>query len=174
MAEPYIGEIRMFAGTYAPKNWSYCDGQVIPISQYDALYSLLGTTYGGDGRTTFGLPDLRGRIPLGDGQNPVSSTTYNRGQMGGQEQVTLKTENMPSHTHAVMASDDSGSQGEPMQGFFGVANGIDAYAEPNNNEVPLNSDVTGLTGDANPVEIMQPTLCIHFIIALQGIYPPQS
>ena len=177
MADPFLGEIRMFGGNYAPRNWAFCNGQLLAISQYEALYSLVGTAYGGDGRINFALPDMRGRIPVNMGQFPGSQHNYLLGQRGGAETVTLTVDNMPSHNHNIMANDSSGDAGGPTQAIFGPTTGSDpdllVYGEPTQ-AVELNADVLDKAGGSAPISNMQPYLCINFIIALLGTYPPRS
>src|SRR6185369_5701655 len=108
MAQPYVGEIRMFAGNFNPNGWMFCEGQLLPISEYETLFNLIGTTYGGDGQSTFALPDLRGRLPLHQGTNPGTGTTYQLAEAAGVEEVTLSTQQIPSHTHALMATTNLG------------------------------------------------------------------
>ena len=177
MADPFLGEIRMFGGTYAPNHWAFCNGQILQISQYNALYSLLGTAYGGDGRVTFGLPDMRGRIPLHYGTGPGLSP-YALGQRGGQEDVTLTTDNMPAHTHTLAAYDKTDSASSPVNGFFGPTSGEDpvffVYAPPTATIAELHSGTMSQAGSSHPMVNMAPYTCINFIIALQGAYPPRS
>lgn len=177
MADPFLGEIRMFGGTFAPRNWAFCNGQLLAISEYDALYSLIGTTYGGDGRTNFALPDMRGRIPVSMGQFPGSQHNYPLGQRAGSEEVTLTIDNMPAHTHSVMGNDSSGDAQGPTQAVFGPTTGSDpdlfVYGEPSELK-GLNQSVLEKAGGSAPVSNMQPYLCINFIMALLGTYPPRS
>ena len=144
MSEPFVGEIRMFAGNFAPRGWAFCDGQLLAVSQNDALFSLLGTIYGGDGRTTFGLPDLRGRIPIHMGHGPGLSERR-LGAKGGEEKVTLTVNQLPSH-------------------------GADSYINDTPIQSMASSSVTHTGGSRSHTNLM-PFLCIHFIIALVGIYP---
>ena len=158
----------MFAGNFAPRGWAFCDGQLLAVSQNDALFSLLGTIYGGDGRTTFGLPDLRGRIPIHAGQGPGLSERR-LGAKGGSENETLTTNQLPSHTHRMKASSDGADQRSPSGNLFSRT-GFNFYRQA----VPSNamaSDVIGNTGGSRSHTNLMPTLCIHFIIALVGIYP---
>src|SRR5687768_13401698 len=117
MAQPYVGEIRMFRGNFAPAGWLFCDGQLLPISENETLFQLIGTTYGGDGQETFGLPDLRGRVPIHQGLGP-DGTTYNLGEMAGVEAVTLTTQQIPIHSHRAMGSSDTGNQPTPTNGVW--------------------------------------------------------
>jgi len=157
MSEPFTGEIRMFAGNFAPRGWAFCDGQLLAISQNDALFSLLGTIYGGDGRTTFGLPDMRGRIPVHAGQGPGLSQRR-VGAKGGAENVTLTVNQIPSHNHPVRASANESLQTSPIGRVLGVED-----------VEPLYHTVENLQHTN-----LQPFLCINFIIALFGIYPSRQ
>lgn len=180
MAEPYLGEIRMFAGSFAPDKWVFCNGQLLSIGQYEALFSLLGTRYGGDGRVTFSVPDLRGRIPIGYGRSNHSAYDYALGENVGVENVSLTTAHMPSHTHGVNANETTGTEGTLVHGYFGPNAGAPAtvytYIEPINNQniVPMHPNVLSQTGNGQPINNMQPYTCINFIIALQGVFPPRS
>ncbi|WP_317130654.1 phage tail protein [Echinicola soli] len=184
-----MASIKMFAGTFAPRGWMYCEGQLLPISQYQALFSLLGTTYGGDGRTTFALPDLRGRVPVGPGHGPGLSD-YRLGQKGGVETNTLMTTNLPSHGHSLAPVTIKASASQATEQIPGT-NGANTIAAPMatgrpaqgfNSEAPsvsLNTgnqtvSETGLTGGSIPVNNIQPYTSISFIICVQGIFPPRD
>ena len=180
MSTPYIGEIRMFAGNFAILNWAFCDGSLLPISQYDALFNLIGTTYGGDGQNTFGLPDLRGRGPIHQGIEP-SGGTYVIGQMLGAETVTLTANQMPTHSHQILASANTAASQDPTNNV--VASG--AAAQPPNPAVNLYRNKGGSNlvnmgptttnfGQSQPHENMQPYLCINYIISLFGVFPSQN
>lgn len=168
MAEPFVGEIRMFAGNFAPRGWAFCDGQLLAISQNDALFSLFGTTYGGDGRTTFGLPDLRGRIPIHAGQGPGLSERR-LGARGGEEEVALTVNQLPGHNHRLQASSQTGMDALPESRvlaqsespFYGVDEPI----------APMSNQGISSTGGSQPHTNVMPYLCVHFIIALFGVYP---
>jgi microcystin-dependent protein len=167
MSEPFIAEIRMVGFNFAPRGWSFCDGQILPINQNQALFSLLGTTYGGDGRTSFGLPDLRGRSPSFTGSNGGSSGR-SLGQKAGVETVTLITNEMPSHGHVLKASDNS-DKNTPQGNYLGKA-AFPMYgdlASPSNMAAATIGDVGG--GQAH--DNRQPWLAISFCIALQGLFP---
>lgn len=173
MAEPFVGEIRMFAGTFAPRGWADCDGQLLAISQNDALFSLLGTIYGGDGRTTFGLPDLRGRIPLHAGSGPGLS---NRplGQKGGQERVTLVSNQLPSHSHVMEGVSAMGGTNLPTGRFLANSLGGNAYAVASPDATLATGASPDSAGGTQPHNNLQPCQVIRFIIALVGIYPSRT
>lgn len=169
MSEPFVGEIRMFAGNFAPRGWAFCDGQLLAVSQNDALFSLLGTIYGGDGRTTFGLPDLRGRIPIHAGDGPGLSPRR-LGAKGGEEKVTLTVNQLPSHKHAWRASTVAANQLTPDGKSLGQSV-ADIYREDLENPSSLSSSAMSSLGGSRSHTNLMPYLCIHFIIALFGIYP---
>ncbi|MBA4175050.1 MAG: phage tail protein [Leptothrix sp. (in: Bacteria)] len=172
MSEPFIGEVRVFAGSFAPRNWAFCDGQLLPIAQNQALFSILGTTYGGDGRTNFALPDLRGRMPTHAGQGP-GLTPHTLGERSGQPAVTLTAAQMPSHTHTLRAADGGATTGTPGPGVAMAATaGAKVYRAASNlvaTAAPLAS-----TGGAQAHENRQPFLGVNFIIALFGIFPSRN
>lgn len=170
MSDPFIGEIKMFAGTFAPRSWALCDGQLLSIPQYDALFSLLGTIYGGDGRTTFGLPDLRGRIPLHQGTGP-GLTPRPIGQKSGQENVTLSVAQLPPHGHTLNASAEQ-ADATTVAGNLRARTAEDAYST--SPDVTLASAAIAATGGGASHANVQPFLCINFIIALVGVYPSRS
>ena len=169
MSEPFVGEIRMFAGNFAPRGWAFCDGQLLAISQNDALFSLLGTIYGGDGRTTYGLPDMRGRIPIHAGSGPGLSPRR-LGAKGGTENETLIVNQLPSHSHAWRASSGVAGQSQPV-GHALAQSGSNIYIASSTNLVNLSSNSVTSTGGSRSHTNLMPFLCIHFIIALFGIYP---
>ncbi|MGA2902845.1 MAG: tail fiber protein [Candidatus Korobacteraceae bacterium] len=177
MAEPFVGEIRIFGGNFAPVGWALCNGSLLQISQYTALFSLLGTMYGGDGIRTFALPDLRGRVVVSFGQGPGLSP-YVQGQVGGAESSTLTTAQMPSHSHAVGAT-ETPTTADP-KGAVPAKNvgatpgsGIHTYgATPDG--TTMNNAMIGATGGGQPVSVVQPYLAINYIIALQGIFPSRG
>lgn len=175
MAEPFVGEIRMFAGNFAPRGWSYCDGQLLAVSQNDALFSLLGTIYGGDGRTTFGLPDLRGRLPIHAGSGPGLSPRR-LGAKSGMEKVTLATTQLPSHTHAPAATAAVANQGTPSTArVLAQAGTISAYQSGNpSTTVAMNTNSVSKIGGGRDHTNLMPFECVHFIIALFGIYPSRT
>ncbi len=167
--DPFIGEIRMFAGTFAPTGWAFCNGQLLPINQNTALFSLLGTTYGGDGRTTFALPDLRGRGPIHAGQGPGLSNRQ-LGESGGEERHTLIASEMPAHTHPLYADSSVGSFTDPS-GRLPSRNaaGIPQYGSQAN--AIFSPQTVGPIGSSQGHNTMSPYLVVNYIIALQGIYP---
>jgi microcystin-dependent protein len=164
MAQPYIGEIRMFAGNFNPVGWEFCKGQLLPISENEALFQLIGTTYGGDGESTFALPDLRGRIPIHQGSGFVLAET------GGAEEITLTVNQIPVHSHAALASDSSGDQPSPIGGVWAANTVVKQY---NINPATVNMGANPMlpTGGSQPHTNFQPYLCINFIISLFGLFP---
>ncbi len=172
MSDPYVGEIRMFAGNFAPRGWAFCDGQLIAISQNDALFSLLGTIYGGDGRTTFGLPDMRGRLPLHAGHGPGLSLRK-LGSRGGAEQVTLTVNQIPSHTHDLSVNKTEADSLEAYSQVLAARAGFGLYSKDPADVSMSSSAITSIGGSRSHTNLM-PTLCVNFIIALVGIYPSRS
>ena len=170
MAQPYVGEIRMFAGNFAPAGWEMCEGQLLPISENETLFNLIGTTYGGDGQSTFGLPDLRGRAPLHMGTG--GGSTYLLAENGGVEEVTLTVNQIPSHTHALLGTGHAADSAVPNGQVLAPtqASTITAYGT-DNPLVGLTTQVVGAVGGSQPHENMQPFLAITFIISLFGIFP---
>jgi microcystin-dependent protein len=173
MTDPFLGEIRMFGGNFAPYGWALCNGQLMSISQNTALFSLLGTNYGGDGRVTFGLPNLMGAAPMQQGQGPGLSSRY-LGQTGGTPTVTLVSAEMPAHTHQANAFDGSGDATTPNGAVWASAMtgrvGTNLYSNAAPNQ-PMSPQAVGPTGGSQPHNNMPPYQCISFIIALQGIFP---
>lgn len=169
--EPILGSLLLFAGNFAPRGWAFCNGQIMSIAQNTALFSLLGTTYGGDGQTTFALPDLRGRVPIHWGQGP-GLTPIQLGQSGGAESVTLTISNMPAHNHSLSGSAGNGAP-IPTGHVLGSpdANIYDAKNPPT---LALNAASIGTVGGSQPFSIAQPYLALSWIIALQGIYPSRD
>lgn len=163
MSQPYVGEIRMFAGNFAPNGWMFCEGQVLPISENETLFNLVGTTYGGDGEQTFALPDLRGRIPLHQGNGYVLSET------GGAEAVTLTTNQLPPHTHAVRASSAAATAAAGPTGVL-AATKTALYGSELPNR-PMAANAVTAAGGSQPHDNMAPFLALSFIISLFGIYP---
>lgn len=172
MGQPYVGEIRMFAGTFAPVGWLMCDGSLQPISEYDTLFNLIGTTYGGDGQSTFGLPDLRGRVPVHQGQGGGLSVRV-IGEMAGTESVTLTTQQIPSHQHALMAATTVGSKASPDGSVVAQSPQIKLYIE-DSDDANMAPKAVGLTGGNQPHDNLMPYICINYIISLFGIFPSQS
>ena len=174
MSDPFIGEIRLFGFNFAPRGWAQCNGQLLPISQNTALFSILGVTYGGDGRTTFGLPNLQGRAALSFGQGPgLSSRTL--GQSGGEDAATLINSELPQHTHPVAASTNVGDQSTPANTLWATGaggRGQNFYAS--GADVAMSSQAIGPAGDSQPHNNLPPYLALNFCIALQGVFPPRS
>ena len=171
MSTPYIGEIRMFGGSFAPAGWTMCAGQLMPISQNDALFTLIGTTYGGDGQETFGIPDLQGRMPLHAGQGPGISQTYIIGEKAGVESVTLTAQTTPIHSHAWLAAGDFAQDAQPQNGYFAQLNTGTLYIAPADPMQQMNAGMLSAVGGSQPHENMMPYLVLTFCIALQGIFP---
>lgn len=179
MADPFLGEIRMFGGNFAPNGWALCNGQLLAISQNTALFSILGTMFGGDGVRTFGLPDLRGRVPVHQGQGNGLSN-YTVGEITGSENVTLLTGQMPTHNHTVGVSNQAGSAVDPTNGIIAEINTggrqpvttTEAYVPTATGTMAANA--VSMAGGNQPHSNIQPLLCLTFIIALQGIFPSRS
>jgi microcystin-dependent protein len=165
MAQPYVGEIRMFAGNFSPAGWMFCEGQLLPISENETLFQLIGTTYGGDGQSTFALPDLRGRIPIHQGNSFILAET------GGVEEVTLTINQIPSHTHGLIGS-TSNANGAPTGQVLAQPTTLDLYL-PGDTSVSgkLNSASIASAGGSQPHTNFQPYLCVNFIISLFGLFP---
>jgi microcystin-dependent protein len=172
MAQPYIGEIRMFGGNFAPAGWLFCNGQQLPISENEALFQLIGTTYGGDGESVFNLPNLQSRIPMHMGTGP-DGTTYQIGEMAGVESVTLTTQQIPVHNHPLIASNAAGA-GAPGNALLGVPasnqQGVMTY-NATAPATPLHPNTVLPIGGSQPHENCQPFLCVSYIISLYGIFP---
>jgi len=177
MAEAFLGEVRLVGFNFAPQGWALCDGQLLSIAQNNALFALLGTTFGGDGVSTFALPDLRGRVPVHQGQGSGLSP-YNPGQTGGAETVALVTTQMPAHSHSVAANSNPGGAGSPIGNFTAAIpdpnSGAPFNAFATSANGAMNAGVLGVTGGSQPHPNLQPYLCANFIIALQGIFPSRS
>jgi microcystin-dependent protein len=170
MAQPYIGEIRLFAGNFAPAGWMFCEGQLLPISENDALFTLIGTTYGGDGQETFGLPDLRGRVPIHQGQGPGISQSYIIGEQGGVEEVTLTTQQIPVHTHAALVSMNPGIRNVPTDAVIGASPSVDVFTI-SSADTNMSAESILPVGGSQPHSNMQPYVGINYIISLFGLYP---
>jgi microcystin-dependent protein len=173
MGSPYVGEIRMFAGNFAPVGWAFCDGQFMAISENTTLFQLIGTTYGGDGQTTFALPDLRSRVPVHAGQGPGISNNYILAQNGGLETVTLTVQQIPIHNHAALASNDAGVATSPANNFWAASNNYYQFA-PGAASTPMNTQAVAQVGGSQPHDNMLPFLAVNFIISLFGIFPSQT
>jgi microcystin-dependent protein len=169
MAQPYVGEIRMFGGNFAPAGWAFCEGQLLPISENDALFQLIGTNYGGDGQTTFALPDLRGRVPI------HMANGFPLAQNGGAETVTLTAQQIPAHNHPALATNNAGNSGSPSNKV--LAAGSVVSTTPYGTDAPLSPlhpSTIGSVGGSQPHNNLQPYLCVNFIISLFGIFPSQT
>lgn len=175
MSEPFIAEIRIFAGNFAPRSWAFCDGQLLPIAQNTALFSLIGTTYGGDGRSTTALPNLQGRAPMHPGRGP-GLTARRLGQRVGAETVTLSEAQIPSHSHTVRATTNGGANITPdnTASIARSGGGIAYQTDTSANLVDLASSTLSTTGGGQAHTNLQPFLTLNFIIALQGLYPSRS
>jgi microcystin-dependent protein len=167
MSDPYVGEIRIFAGNYAPQGWAFCDGSLIPISENDVLFTLIGTTYGGDGQDTFALPNLAGRVPV------HRSAQLPQGMQGGVEQVTLNIPQMPIHSHPFNATTGLANQPTPPNNTTAQSGTMQWYTE-DNATVTLAPQAIGPDGGSQPHDNMHPFLAVSYIISLYGIFPPQS
>jgi microcystin-dependent protein len=165
VAQPYVGEVRIFAGNFAPAGWMFCEGQLLPISDYETLFNLIGTTYGGDGQSTFGLPDLRGRLPMHMGNG------FTLAETGGVESVTLTVSQIPAHSHSLLATSANGTSPNPGGNVLAQpAATIQPYTvEPAT--LNMNAGAIGPVGGSQPHDNFQPYLCVDFIISLFGIYP---
>jgi microcystin-dependent protein len=164
MAQPYVGEILMFAGNFAPAGWMFCEGQLLPISENETLFNLIGTTYGGDGQSTFALPDLRGRLPVHMGNGFILAET------GGAEEITLTVNQIPAHSHPLLASSASGTVVTPVNNLLAESVSINPYLQDQANS-NMNPAAVSAVGGSQPHTNFQPYLCIDFIISLFGIFP---
>ncbi|HRC84222.1 MAG TPA: tail fiber protein [Thermoanaerobaculia bacterium] len=164
MAQPYVGEIRMFAGNFAPAGWMFCEGQLLPISEYETLFNLIGTTYGGDGQSTFALPDLRGRLPVHFGSGFVLAET------GGAEEITLTVSQIPAHSHPCLVTVNPGTVPNPLNNAVAASPNIDLFIQDVTSVSMGASSITS-TGGSQPHTNFQPYLCVDFIISLFGIFP---
>lgn len=165
MAQPYVGEIRMFAGNFAPAGWMFCEGQLLPISEYETLFNLIGTTYGGDGQSTFALPDLRGRLPIHQGNG------FTLAETGGAEEIWLTVNQIPAHSHPLLASSDTAEDINPGNHLLASPGALDVYRPQTVPNVVLNPVSMQSTGGSQPHTNFQPYLCVDFIISLFGIFP---
>ena len=164
MAQPYVGEIRMFAGNFAPAGWMFCEGQLLPISENETLFQLIGTTYGGDGQSTFALPDLRGRIPIHQGNGFILAET------GGAEEITLTVSQTPAHSHPLLASTSSGTVNQASGKLLAQSPSVSLYVEADT-DGNLSPNTVSSVGGSQPHTNFQPYLCVDFIISLFGIFP---
>ena len=164
MAQPYVGEIRMFAGNFAPAGWMFCEGQLLPISENETLFQLIGTTYGGDGESTFALPDLRGRLPIHAGNG------FSLAETGGAEEITLTTQQIPVHSHPELATSNPGTQSAPAGLLLARDTGTDLYGS-DAPFLPMAPQAVSPVGGSQPHTNFQPYLCVDFIISLFGIFP---
>lgn len=167
MAQPYVGEIRMFAGNFAPAGWMFCEGQLLPISENETLFQLIGTTYGGDGESTFALPDLRGRLPIHQGNGFILAET------GGAEEITLTVNQIPAHSHPLLATTNPGATTNPQGSLLANSPNVTVYIE---DVTAVNLGASSITpiGGSQPHTNFQPYLCVDFIISLFGIFPSQT
>jgi microcystin-dependent protein len=168
MSQPYIGEIRMFAGNFAIVGWAFCDGSLMAISQNDALFQLIGTTYGGDGVNTFALPDLRGRVPIHMGNG------FTMAQSGGAESVTLTGQQIPSHTHTMLATNNNASAKSAAGNVLAQTPTYTPYNSGLGADSTMAASSIGTAGGSQPHQNLQPFLCVNFIISLFGVYPSQT
>ncbi|HEU0298222.1 MAG TPA: tail fiber protein [Longimicrobium sp.] len=173
MAQPYVGEIRMFAGNFAPNGWMFCEGQTLPIAENEVLFQLIGTTYGGDGEETFNLPNLASRVPIHMGTGP-DGTTYQLGEMAGTEQETLTIQQIPNHTHPLTGSTALGSQSSPIDSVLATSSGLISMFYEGAVDSNMNAQAITPAGGSQPHENTQPFLCINFIISLFGVFPSQT
>lgn len=171
MADPFIAEIRIFPFNFAPKGWAWCDGQLLPLSQHTALFSLLGTTYGGNGRSNFALPDLQGRAPMQPGQGPGLSL-HDLGESGGSETVTLLESEIPSHSHTLQVSTDEATEHTGSGNYLAIPESP-IYSDTGTN-VSMHANGVSIAGGDAPHNNMQPYLTFYFSIALQGVFPPRT
>jgi microcystin-dependent protein len=172
MSQPYIGEIRMFAGTFPPNGWMFCEGQLLAISENDTLFNLIGTTYGGDGQETFQLPNLCGRLPIHNGTNPNGGSTFQLGEAAGVEGVTLSVQQMPVHNHPLFGTKNTGNQNTPV-GFVPAASNVVSIYSAAVPAANMAAQMLLPAGGNQPHTNFQPYLCIDFIISLFGIFPHQ-
>ncbi len=176
MSQPYVGEIRLLPYVRgAPRGWHLCDGSLVAISDYEVLYTLIGTTYGGNGQSTFGLPDMRGRVPVHQGR-AVTGTTYTLGQPAGTETVTLTSNQMPMHTHFMLASTVAGTSSSPANSVTATAAGVTLYAHSGDGSSPyaLPPTTIGFDGGNQPHDNMGPSLALNYCISMFGIFPTQN
>ena len=168
MSQPYVGEIRMVGFNFAPQGWAFCDGSLLSIAQNDVLFTLIGTTYGGDGQTTFALPDLRSRVPMHQGHG------HTLGESGGAETVTLASAQIPSHSHLPQADSNNGSSSDPTGNIWAQSQAARQYVAGASANAPMNVSAMTTTGGGQPHDNMLPFLAINFVISLFGIFPSQN
>jgi microcystin-dependent protein len=168
MSDSYLGEIRMFGGNFAPAGWALCDGTSLAIAQYSALFNLIGTTYGGDGQVSFNLPDLRSRVPMHQGGGHIL------GEMSGSEIVTLTNNQLPIHTHTLLADSDNGTTSDPTDAIWATSRATKEYVRGRQAGKPMSGDALTSAGGGQPHENMPPFLSINFIISLSGANPPRG
>ncbi len=173
MAQPYVGEIRMFGGNFNPNGWMFCDGQLLPISENETLFQLIGTTYGGDGESTFALPNLQSRVPMHFGTSSSSGVNYQLAEAAGVEQVTLTTQQIPIHTHPFTASTGAAQANSPTNNVTAQSSLVSLYT-PEEPLVPMATNMLQPVGGSQPHENCQPFLCVNFIISLFGLFPSQT
>ncbi|MHB8271965.1 phage tail protein [Bradyrhizobium sp.] len=167
MAQPYVGEIRMFGGNFAPAGWQFCDGTLLPISEFETLFNLIGTTYGGDGQSTFAVPDLRGRVPIHQGNG------FTLAETGGAEEITLTVQQIPAHSHAFFGSSDLANSANPATSLVARSPQVNMFINANPSAA-MSPQFLSNTGGSQPHTNFQPYLCISFIISLFGIFPSQT
>lgn len=170
MPQPYVGEIRIFAGNFPPVDWAFCNGQLMSVSEYGTLFNLIGTTYGGDGDSTFALPDLQGRVPIHQARSGVLTQSYMLGDAGGVESVILTTQQIPSHSHALLASTGGGSA-DRGAGRVIASSPVTAAYTRETPSTPLAPSAVDGTGGSQPHDNMGPTVAVNYIISLYGLYP---
>jgi microcystin-dependent protein len=168
MSNPYVGEIRLFAGNFGPAGWMLCQGQTLPISEYETLFQLIGTTYGGDGQETFNLPNLQSRVPIHWGTG--GGSTYQLSEQVGAESVTLTVQQIPAHAHALLASNDIANEAAPENNVSAQTGTFDGY-QSTPGAVAMAAEALGSAGGSQPHDNMQPYLCLNFIISLFGVFP---
>lgn len=173
MADPFLGEVRMFAGNFPPSGWAFCDGQLLAVAQHRELFALFGDRFGGDGETTFALPDMRGRLPIHHGDGP-GLTLREVGATGGVEAVPLSTPEMASHTHPLAGGKSVATSQSPKDAYLSRTAGIDFYNEDEAPTTALHPDAISRVGEGNPHSNLQPFLCVHFIVALRGAQPERA
>lgn len=181
MGQPFVGEIRMFGGSFAPAGWAFCDGQLMPISENETLFNLIGTIYGGDGQETFAMPDLQGRLPVHAGQGPGLANNYQIGEKSGVESVTLSIQQIPNHNHAVVASSAPADVSVPASNTILASMGPAGISQlpcylpfAAAGQTTINNATLSPTGGSQPHNNIQPTLCISYIISLFGVFPTQN